>query len=108
MRTPVTLGFRGKLLEKKMPRPPSYKEQPHERCCGNCRFAHLVAYKLDLLCFHGDNVEVTGQSKYPVNADYVLLDGEEVGLMEGDEYSRVWAGRIVESDDICDDWKPEA
>lgn len=90
-----------------MPRPSSHRDQPRERCCGNCAFAHLVAYKLDLLCFHGDDIHVTGQSGYPVKADYVILDREEVGMMEGDEYDSVWAGRLVDSDDVCDEWKPE-
>ena len=91
-----------------MPRPSSHRDQPHERCCGNCAFAHLVAYKLDLLCFHGDSILVMGQSQYPVTADFVQMNGEEVGMMEGDEYSKVWAGRIVDSDDVCDEWKSEA
>jgi len=88
-------------------RPQSHTDQPHSRCCGNYAFAHLVAYKLDCICFHGDEIKVIGKSEYPVTADYVLLDGEEVGMMEGDEYSKVWAGRIVDSDDVCDEWKAE-
>lgn len=74
----------------------------------NCAFAHLVAYKLDLLCFHGDDIRVFGHSEYPVNADFVQMNGEEVGMMDGEEYSKVWGGRIIDSDDVCDEWKPEA
>ena len=67
-----------------------------------------MAYKLDLLCFHGDSIEITGQSGYPVDADYVFMDGEEVGMLDGDEYSKVWAGRIVDSCvEVCDEWQPE-
>ena len=91
-----------------MPRPPSHRDQPHDRCCGNCAFAHLVAYKLDLLCFHGDTIEVNGKSEYPVTSDHVFIGRDEVGMMEGDEYSNVWAGRIVDSDEVCDEWKSEA
>lgn len=90
-----------------MPRPSSHRDQRHARCCGNCAFAHLVAYKLDLLCFHGDNILVFGTSEHPVTAEYIQMNGEEVGMMEGDEYDRVWAGRRVDSDDVCDEWKPE-
>lgn len=66
----------------------------------------MVAYKLDLLCFFGDSIEARGQSEYPVTADHVALNGEEVGLMDGEEYSRVWAGRVVDSDDVCDEYQP--
>lgn len=90
-----------------MSRPSSHREQPHERCCGNCVFSHLVAYKLDLLCFHGDDIRVNGKSEYPVTSDHVEINGEEVSLMEGDEYSGVWAKRITDPDDVCDEWKAE-
>lgn len=90
-----------------MPRPPSYREQPRDRSCSNCRFCKLVAYKLDTLCFHGDSIEIHGHNEYPVTADWVFIDGNEVGMMDGDEYGRVWAGRVVDGDDICDEWQPE-
>ena len=89
-------------------RPASHRDQPHNKCCGNCRHSHLVAYKIDLLCFYGDKIKVTGQSGYPVTADYVILNRDEVGMMEGDEYSKVWGGRIIDSDDVCDEWEAEA
>lgn len=89
-----------------MPRPSSHRAQPHERCCGNCRFAKLVAYKHDLLCFHGDVIQIYGQSHYPVDSDHVWMveTQEDVGMIEGDAYSKVWAERIVDSDDVCDEW----
>lgn len=90
-----------------MPRPDSHRSQFHSQCCGNCAFSHLVAYKRDLLCFRGDMIQVTGKSEYPVTAEYVILAGEEVGMMEGDEYSKVWGERVVDSDDVCDHWEQE-
>lgn len=91
-----------------MSRPASHQSQPHESCCGNCAFAHLIAYKLDLLCFHGDAIEITGKSEYPVSAEFVEMNGEEVGMMEGDAYSKLWADRIVDSDDVCSEWISES
>jgi hypothetical protein len=85
--------------------PKSHRSQPHERCCGNCKFAHLVAYKLDLLCFHGDDIKLHGISSYPVAADHVSLRGDAVGMMEGDEYDRVWGTRVTDPDSICDEWE---
>jgi len=89
-------------------RPATYNDTAPERCCSNCRHAHLIAVKLDLLCFHGDTIEVTGHQEYPVRADHIDMGGEEVGMLEGDAYSKVWAGRIIDSDAICDQWEPEA
>lgn len=89
-------------------RPESHQHQDHERCCGTCRFAKLVAYKLDLLCFHGDTIELHGTSEYPVTADHVFMDDDEVGMLEGDAYDHVWARRKVDSDDVCGEWQPEA
>lgn len=91
-----------------MTRPASHRGQPHERCCGNCAFAHLVESKLDLLCFHSDNIRVIGKSEYPVTSEIVELHGEEVGMLEGDEYASIWADRIVDSDEVCDEWHPMA
>jgi hypothetical protein len=88
-----------------MPRPDSHRYQQHEKCCGNCKFSHLVAYKLDLLCFYGDTIRVIGKSEYPVTADLIQMNGEEVGMMDGEEYSSVWAGRIIDGDDVCDKWE---
>lgn len=85
-------------------RPASHREQQHLRSCANCWHSRLVAYKLQLLCFHGDSIKILGQSEYPVAADDVSLDGKEVGLMEGDEYDKVWAERVVDQEDVCDEW----
>lgn len=88
-----------------MTRPQSHRAQVPLRRCADCKFANLVAYKLDLLCFHGDDIAITGQSHYPVDADYVELGGENVEMLDGDEYGRVWANRIVDQDDVCDEWQ---
>ena len=89
-------------------RPSSHHEIEIERNCGNCRFSHLVAYKLDLLCFHGDDIRVTGRSGYPVDADCVELAGDEVGMLDGDAYDSVWASRVVDPHlEVCDEWQPE-
>lgn len=90
-------------------RPVSHRDCTPAQTCGNCRFSRLVAGKLDLLCFHGDEIEVAGeQSRYPVNADYVRLNGDNVSYMDGEEYSKVWAGRVVDGcTEVCDEWKPE-
>jgi len=26
-------------------------------------------------------------------------------MLDGDEYGRVWANRIVDQDDVCDEWQ---
>lgn len=87
-------------------RPKTYNDTG-ERSCSNCRHSHLVSYKLDLLCFHGDEIEVTGHQEYPVIADHIQMAGEEVGMLEGDAYDKVWAGRIVDGGAICNQWEPE-
>lgn len=92
-----------------MPRPKSHRDCVPEKHCGNCKYSHLVSGKLDLLCFKGDKIEIQGQSHYPVDADYILLDGEHVDVMEGDEYSKVWGNRAVEScTEVCDEWEEES
>jgi hypothetical protein len=88
-----------------MTRPASHREQIPERRCGNCRFSAVPEYKDHLLCFFGDKVEIIpGLNPHKPT---VLLDGEDVGLMEGDEYSEVWGGRVVEFSEVCDEWQPE-
>lgn len=87
-------------------RPATHREQIHERRCGNCRFSAVPEYKDHILCFAGDKVEIIPSHLNP-HKPRVILDGENVGLMEGDEYSKVWAGRVVEWDDVCDEWQPE-
>lgn len=88
-----------------MPRPESYDDSPPARCCAKCMHSRLVAYKLDLLCFRGDNIKITGTCEYPVDADHVELNGEDVELLEGDEYDRVWAARIVDGQGVCDQFE---
>lgn len=88
-------------------RPASHKDEPPEKRCGNCIFSRYLAIKEHLLCFHGDSIVDTGKSNYPVNASYVELNGEDVNFMEGDQYDRVWAGRVVDSSDVCEEWMEE-
>ena len=94
-----------------MTRPASHRDVVPERSCGNCRFSFLPHYKNDLLCFHGDTIEVhrwdLGNGK--LDLVDVRLDGDDVGLMEGEEYSHVWGGRAVDAySGLCDEWQPEA
>jgi len=86
-------------------RPESHRTP--EQGCGTCKFSRLVATKLDLLCFHGDNIEGVGISRYPVESEYVELDGIDVCSLDGDGYDRVWAGRVVDPCDICDAYARE-
>ena len=88
-------------------RPATHREQIPDKRCGNCRFAHIVSGKLDLLCFKGDQIEVTGKSGYPIDSDWIDLNGEDVGCLEGDAYSDVWGGRVVDGTDVCDEWESE-
>lgn len=88
-----------------MTRPASHREQTPPRRCGNCRFSAVPEYKNHLLCFFGDKVEFL--PSYQPDKPEVRLDGEHVGLLEGDEYSKVWGGRVVEYDEVCDEWAPE-
>lgn len=101
-----------------MTRPESHRDQFPEKCCRNCRHGIEVIYKRDLLCFHDDVVYIE-----PVEpADRRLNDerhvtlyrprkdpdnGDSVDLMDGEEYSEVWAGRVVDDTDICDEWEPK-
>jgi hypothetical protein len=88
-----------------MTRPASHREQIPKRRCGNCRHGHLVEFKEDLLCFHGDQIVVLpGLSD---EDSEVWLSGESVSLLDGDEYDAVWGGRVVDATDICDAWEKE-
>lgn len=90
-------------------RPNSHHEQTPERRCGTCKHGHVPHYKDHLLCFFGDNVVVrkwkwdTDDSSTKTDVE---LDGEDVGLME-DGYDEIWAGRVVDDTDICDEYEPE-
>lgn len=88
-------------------RPESHREQVPDKRCGTCFFAIRPYFKDDLLCFHGDNIEVN-HWRYPAGDQQthtdVFLDGEDVGIMDGEEYSKVWGGRVVDYTDICDEY----
>lgn len=93
-----------------MTRPASHREQEFDRSCGNCFFAHSPEYKRDLLCFFGDKIEINRWGfDGKIDKVDVRLDGDDVGLMEGEEYSQVWGGRVVDPvSDVCDEWKLNA
>lgn len=79
-------------------RPESHRYQEHSKRCGNCKHCHEIKYKNDDLCFLGDAITVEPEG-------FVILDGEDVSLMDGEEYSKVWGGRVVDPNaDICDQW----
>ena len=84
-------------------RPKSHRDQEHMTRCGNCKFAHLVAYKLDLLCFRGDDIQITGKCEYD-GGEHIDFNGDDVAFMEGDQYDKVWGGRVVDPTDVCDEW----
>jgi len=88
-------------------RPPSHREQVHDKCCGNCRHSAVPEYKDDLLCFCGDNVVLRPSGLDGEWRTDVELAGDIIGLMDGDEYGEVWGDRVVDADDVCDEWKPE-
>lgn len=88
-----------------MTRPASHYENLPARRCGSCRHSAYVEFKRDTLCFFGDNVRIGKGCDYPTPADSVELDGRDVGSMDGEEYSEVWAGRIVHPNlGTCDEW----
>ena len=86
-------------------RPESYRTQVPPRRCGNCVYGLRPEYKDHRLCFCGDTY-VTQPSFSEDGKTDVLLDGEAVGLLDGDAYDRVWGGRVVDDDDVCDCWLP--
>lgn len=87
-------------------RPTSHREQQFDRCCGNCKHCHVVEFKGDPLCFHGDDATIRPSTLRDYWSE-VEMEGRSVGLMEGEEYSEVWGGRVVEAAcDVCDSWEP--
>lgn len=88
-----------------MTRPKSHRQQIPGKRCENCKFCHRVAYKTDLLCFHGDAIEVIGHYG---RGDHIEINGEEIGLLSGDEYDEIWGGRVVDPDEICDEWEGDS
>lgn len=87
-------------------RPSTHRNQEFAKRCGNCKHCHVVEFKDDSLCFYGDNAKIIPSDLRDYWSE-VELDGLDVGIMEGEEYSEVWAGRVV-SDwcDVCDSWEP--
>lgn len=84
-------------------RPASHREQVPPQRCGNCLYGMIPEWKQHLLCFFGD--EFTTQPSFvQAGCDDVLLNGEPVGLLDGDEYDAVWGGRAVDDTDVCDCW----
>ena len=75
-------------------RPDSHHSQEHARCCGNCRHSQLIRYKHDLLCFHNEQP----------TADTLL----DIACMDGEEYSPIWGGRVVDHDDCCSEWEADS
>jgi hypothetical protein len=90
-----------------MAKPPSHSEQLPKQMCGNCRHSVVEARYRDLFCMRNEKWQVTGNSKYPVTATYIAVDGEEITCMEGDQYNKVWARCVVDYTDICDEWESE-
>lgn len=88
-------------------RPNSHKEQIPDKRCGNCKFAHELRRLGDLLCFHGDNIKLQKWS-YKTTPDEVMTDvifeGQNLEYVEMDEYSKIWAGRIVDDTDTCEEY----
>ena len=88
-----------------MPRPDNLRETRHN-CCGNCVFSHWPKYKDHLLCFHGEVIEIEGEADWAEEEIIYLADGRCVSDLDGDEYSEVWAVRMVNPfTDICDQWQ---
>lgn len=83
-------------------RPETHRHQVPPRRCGNCRHGIRPEYKDHRLCFLGD-----AYTTYPAaTADCleVSLGETIVGLTDGDEYDRIWGGRVVDDTDVCDCW----
>lgn len=89
-----------------MTRPASHRTQSHPRCCGTCKHSAWPESKEHLLCFFGDTVEIIPSSLREWWSD-VIFDGTSVGLLDGDEYDKVWGDRVVEDTDVCDEWESE-
>lgn len=88
-------------------RPTTHRGQLPAHGCFDCTHSRLLQYKQDLLCFHGDRI-VTTPGILRDEVGVVLFDGQksvQVELADGDEYDRVWGGRIVDEYDICEEYK---
>jgi hypothetical protein len=60
----------------------------------------VLAYKLHLLCFRGDDIKVTKKEQ-----DIVYMDGIQINAMWGEVYNDILQDRVVETDNICDEWR---
>lgn len=87
-------------------RPNTHREQVPAKRCGNCRHSAVPDFKDHLLCFHGDPVRYVRLAG--CTAIDVYLDGKCVGTMDGDQYDKVWGGRVVDPTDVCDEWEADA
>lgn len=84
-------------------RPESHRECLPERRCGTCMHAHLLEFKGDLLCLHGDDFEVI---PYETGTVEIIVEGECVSVMDGGQYDEIWGGRVVDPCiEVCDEWK---
>jgi hypothetical protein len=84
-------------------RPTSYRYQIPAKCCGNCKYSATPEYKDDLLCIYGDTLikcNLLDDGKYDLE-----IGSQTIGLMDGDEYDKIWGGRVVDFNDICDEWE---
>lgn len=93
-----------------MTRPESYDDTPPVNRCGTCRHCHYIRYHEDLLCFHGDEITARRDGLGPWDkSDVELLSrpryDESVELLEGEEYSKVWAARVVDAHAVCEKWE---
>ena len=89
-----------------MTRPISHRELNIKECCGTCKHSAVPEYKDDLLCFCGDSIDRAEPCVHEGTID-VRINGNSVGLMDGDSYDHVWGGRVVNSTDVCDEWEQE-
>ncbi len=85
-------------------RPDSYDDRPPINRCGTCEHCHYVRYHTQLLCFHGDVIVARRDGKGEWQKSDVEFAGESVELLGGEEFSKLWAGRVVGSDATCDEW----
>lgn len=94
-----------------MTRPPTHRELPVLPIrCGTCRHCIVVQYKGDSLCFHGDMITVGPPE--PMAQTGVIAHSVAIGVnryietMDGEEYSEVWGGRVVDPEsEVCDQWQ---
>jgi hypothetical protein len=82
-------------------RPVSHRTQDPEHGCFDCKHSAKPEYKDHLLCFFGDDV-IINKSQYITSVEF---NGNDVSLMDGDEYDEVWGGRVVTPTDTCDEWE---